>query len=143
MWEVVAEKLALSNPPIPVGQIDASKYPEVRVKHEIRANPTIKLFIDEEAFEFPLEEERTWANIVNWINERTNREQVVSDAEEMDVFLDENPLAIVGLFISERDSEMFKKTSRHFDDVSFAVTYGSNSREMAQYLVKQGCLLNF
>lgn len=29
------------------------------MKHEIRANPTIKLFIDEEAFEFPLEEERT------------------------------------------------------------------------------------
>lgn len=52
-----------------------------------------------------------WANIVNWINERTNREQVVSDAEEMDVFLDENPLAIVGLFISERDSDMYYRGS--------------------------------
>mmetsp|Transcript_6707 Transcript_6707/g.5521 ORF Transcript_6707/g.5521 Transcript_6707/m.5521 type:complete len:87 (-) Transcript_6707:281-541(-) len=83
MWEVVAEKLALSNPPIPVGEIDASKYPGVRAKHEIVVNPTIKLFIDDEAFEFPMQEQKTWTNVVNWINERTNRDQVITNTDQL------------------------------------------------------------
>jgi len=141
-WDTAAQKLQLHDPPVPLAKIDTPRHASIGEKYRIRDYPTIKLFIEGTVHDYDRREGRGWQPIVNWVNRHIDRDHILKSIEEVDHYLHDNELNVVGLFPDEYNSSVFVKSARHFDDVMFAESRGTEiSKQIAEHLSKHASLV--
>lgn len=141
-WDLAAQKLMLHDPPVHLAKIDAHRYQNIGEKYGIQAFPTMKLFVDGAIFDYDSHQGRGWQQIVTWVNRHIDRDHVLKKAEDVDHYLHDNDLNVVGLFPDDYNSTVFSKSARHFDDVIFAEARGTQvSEEIAEHLARHASLV--
>lgn len=140
-WDLAAQKLQIHEPPIKMAKIDASRYGSVGESNEVRAYPTMKLFVDGTVFEYDVQG-RQWQHIVKWVNKHLERDHVLKSVEDAETYLHDNDLAVVGLFPEGFNSGAFGKASTHYDDILFAEARGEGiAKEIGDHLSRHARLL--
>eukprot|EP00929_Paragymnodinium_shiwhaense_P002410 TRINITY_DN102646_c0_g1_i1.p1 TRINITY_DN102646_c0_g1~~TRINITY_DN102646_c0_g1_i1.p1 ORF type:complete len:622 (-),score=160.03 TRINITY_DN102646_c0_g1_i1:14-1879(-) len=142
-WDTAAQKMSIHDPPVKLVKVDASRYSSVAEKYGVNAFPTMKLFVDDAVFEYD-ERGRSWQQFVSWINKHTDRDHIFKDVKDVDTYLHDNELCVIGLFPDGHNhSVSWQKASRHFGDVMFAEARGTKlATEVAEFLshhVTQSC----
>mmetsp|Transcript_90421 Transcript_90421/g.251324 ORF Transcript_90421/g.251324 Transcript_90421/m.251324 type:complete len:620 (-) Transcript_90421:98-1957(-) len=141
-WDTASQKLLLHDPPVHLAKIDTHRHGIIGEKYGIQAFPTIKLFIDGAVFDFDSHQGRGWQQIVKWVNHHIDRDHILKKAEDVDHYLHDNDLNVVGLFPDGYNSSVFTKSARHFDDVIFAESRGTEvSKEIAEHLSTHASLV--
>jgi protein disulfide isomerase len=140
-WDLAAQKLMLHDPPVHLAKIDTHKHGAIGDKYRINAFPTMKLFVDGSTFEYDSRQGRGWQQIVKWVNKHIDRDHILSKVEDVDHYLHDNDLNVVGLFPDGYNSTTFAKSARHFDDIMFAEARGSAvSAQIAERLTTHAIL---
>jgi len=140
-WDLAAQKLQIHDPPVPLAKIDAHRFGSIGQKYGVNAFPTMKLFVDGAVFDFDSHQGRGWQQIVKWVNRHLDRDHVLKRPEDIDHFLHDNDLNVVGLFPDGHNSSVFGRSARHFDDVVFAESRGTMvSQDIAERLAKHARL---
>jgi protein disulfide-isomerase A1 len=94
----------------------------------------MKLFVDGSVFNYD-GQGRGWQQIVNWVNKHIDRDHVLKNVDDIDHYLHDNTLNVVGLFPDGLNSTAFPKVSRHFSDVMFAEARGTTiSAQVAEHI---------
>mmetsp|Transcript_88068 Transcript_88068/g.247572 ORF Transcript_88068/g.247572 Transcript_88068/m.247572 type:complete len:619 (+) Transcript_88068:89-1945(+) len=120
-WDLAVQKLKLHDPPVALAKIDVHRYSDSGETFGITGFPTMKLFIDGAVFEYDAWQGRGWQQIVKWVNRHVDRDHVLKRAEDVDQYLNDNALSLIGLFSDDSfNSSIFARAARHFDDVTFA-----------------------
>eukprot|EP00927_Polykrikos_kofoidii_P062969 TRINITY_DN57781_c0_g1_i1.p1 TRINITY_DN57781_c0_g1~~TRINITY_DN57781_c0_g1_i1.p1 ORF type:complete len:655 (-),score=140.97 TRINITY_DN57781_c0_g1_i1:31-1995(-) len=133
-WDTVAQKLAIHDPPVALGKIDASRYREVRESYGVNTFPAIKLFIDGTVFDYDVPG-RSWQLIVKWVNNHLDRDHILKNVQDVDAFMHDNDLSVIGLFTDGKNGSGWLKSARHFSEVTFAEARGTElSKEVADRL---------
>lgn len=141
-WDLAAQKLKLHDPPVPLAKIDSHRYGSVGDKYGVNAFPTLKLFIDGAVFDYDSHQGRGWQQIVKWVNRHIDRDHTLKSVEDADHYLHDNDLNVVGLFPDGYNSSIFVHSARHFEDVMFAESQGTEiSKQIADHLSKHATLV--
>lgn len=141
-WDLASQKLMLHDPPVHLAKIDAHRYGSVSDKYGVNAFPTMKLFVDGAVFDYDSHQGRGWQQIVKWVNKHIDRDHVLKKVEDVDHYLHDNDLNVVGLFPDGYNSSTFTKSARHFDDVIFAESRGTEiSTQVAEHLSRHATLV--
>lgn len=139
--DIAAQKLELHDPPVKLVKIDASRYQSIAEQNNIRAFPMMKLFIDGAVFEYD-SPNRGWQQIVKWVNKHTETDHILTKAEDVDAFLHDNDLNVIGLFPDGFTSQVFANASRRFEEVIFAEARGTElSKQIGEHLSRHAALL--
>lgn len=144
-WDLAGQKLKIHDPPVKLAKIDAHRYGDIGDRYGVNAFPTMKLFIDGTVFDFEGNQGRGWQQIVKWVNKHLDRDHVFNTVDDVDHYLNDNDLTVIGLFkddhIKDDNSSLFAKASRHYEDISFAESRGTAlSTEVAQHLARHATL---
>eukprot|EP00929_Paragymnodinium_shiwhaense_P073913 TRINITY_DN37785_c0_g1_i1.p1 TRINITY_DN37785_c0_g1~~TRINITY_DN37785_c0_g1_i1.p1 ORF type:complete len:609 (+),score=151.54 TRINITY_DN37785_c0_g1_i1:69-1895(+) len=140
-WDTAAQKLAIHDPPVRLVKVDANRWRGTAEKHQISGYPTIKLFADNSVFEYDSSKGRSWQQIVKWVNKHMDADHILKDVEDCEHFLHDNDLTVVGLFPDGYESSDFQKSTRHFEDVTFAEARGSDiSKQVGELLGRHASL---
>ena len=122
------------------GVIDINRNSTLAEMHGIHSLPTIKLFIDKEAFTYVHESPfapLSASVFVNWVNKHTARRLVITSESQLKDFLRENHLVAAGFFDSSETSkkarDAFLHSSMHFEDVFFIEIPIDNAAVMAAF----------
>ncbi|CAK0861831.1 unnamed protein product, partial [Prorocentrum cordatum] len=101
----------------------------------------MKLFIDGTVFDYDPHQGRGWQQIVKWVNRHIDRDHIISKVDDIEHYLHDNELNVVGLYQDGYNSTAFGVSARHFDDVIFAEARGSEvSRGIAEKLAVHATL---
>lgn len=140
-WDLAAQKLQIHDPPIKMAKIDSSRYQSVGEENDVRAYPTMKLFVDGTVFEYDVQG-RQWQHIVKWVNRHLERDHVLKSVEDAETYLHDNDLAVIGLFPKGFDPGSFVKATTHYDDILFAEARGEAiANEISDHLSRHARLL--
>lgn len=140
-WDLAHQKMQLHEPPVPLARIDASRYGNIGDKYGVSAFPTMKLFVDGNVFDYDPHQGRGWQQIVKWVNRHIDRDHILSKVDDIEHYLHDNELNVVGLYPDGYNSTVFGASARHFDDVIFAEARGSEvSRGIADKLAVHATL---
>lgn len=140
-WDLAGQKMQIHDPPVALVKIDTSRHTAVGDKYNIRAFPTLKLFVDGHVHDYE-QQGRDWQQIVRWINRHIDRDHVLKSKQDADDFLHDNDLNVIGLFEDGVDSSFFTRLARDFEDVSFAESRETAaSSEIAEVLSKHASLV--
>jgi len=140
-WDLAAQKMLLHDPPIHLAKIDAHRHSAIGMKYGIEGFPTVKLFADDAVIEYEMFSGSGFPQIVKWINEHLDRDHLLKSGDDVEQYLHDNALNVVGLFPDGYDSSGFAKSARHFQDVLFAEARGTAvSTEVAKHLEKHARL---
>jgi hypothetical protein len=94
----------------------------------------MKLFVDGAVFNYD-GQGRGWQQIVQWVNRHIDRDHILKNVEDVDHYLHDNDLSVVGMFPDGFNSTAFPKAARHFNDVMFAEARGTEiSKQVASHL---------
>jgi len=141
-WDLAGQKLGLHDPPIPLAKIDTHRYGSIGERFGIQAFPTLKLFVEGAVFEYDSHQGRNWQQIVKWVNRHVDRDHILKSTEDADRYLHDNDLNVVGLFPDAFNSSVFGKSARHFDDVMFAESRGTEiSKQVAEHIATHASLI--
>lgn len=141
-WDLAGQKLMLHDPPVPLARIDTHRYGSIGEKYGIQAFPTMKLFVDGAVFDYDSHMGRSWQQIVKWVNRHVDRDHILKNADDIDHYLHDNDLNVVGIFPDGFNSSVFGKSARHFDDVMFAESRGTEvSTQIAEHVSKHASLI--
>jgi protein disulfide-isomerase A1 len=144
-WDLAGQKLKIHEPPVHLAKIDAHRYGSIGDRYGVNAFPTMKLFIDGTVFEYDNGQGRGWQQIVKWVNRHIDRDHVLKSVEDSDHYLNDNELTVIGLFDDtavEKNSSIFVKSARHFDDISFAEARGNEiSTAIAAHIARHATLV--
>ncbi|CAE8737051.1 unnamed protein product [Polarella glacialis] len=142
VWDLAAQKLALHDPPVHLVKIDTSRHGSIGEEYGVRAFPTMKLFVDGAVFDFDSSQGRGWQQIVKWVNKHTERDHVLKNVQDLNHYLHDNDLNVIGLFPDGFNNSAFVTVSRHYDDVIFAEARGNvSAKEIAEDLGKHAALV--
>lgn len=140
-WDLAAQKLQIHDPPVRMAKIDTHRYGSTGEKYGVTAYPTLKLFVDGAIFEYG-SEGRSWQQIVKWVNTHIDRDHVLTSGDQVDHYLHDNALNVVGLFADGHNSTTFVHAARHFDDVIFAEARGTDvAKDIAVHLARHAGLV--
>lgn len=141
-WDLASQKLMLHDPPIRLAKIDASKYRTVADTHQVNAFPTLKLFSEGVVFDYESHEGRSWQSIVKWVNKHTDRDHILKSVEDVDHYLHDNDLNVIGLFTDGHPNTVFGHSALHYEDVMFAESQGTDiSTKVAEHLSRHATLV--
>lgn len=141
-WDLASQKLLLHDPPIHLAKIDSHRHGTVGDKYGVNAFPTLKLFIDGSVFDYDSHQGRSWQQIVKWVNKHTDRDHVLKSVEDVDHYLHDNDLNVIGLFADGRNTSIFAHSAQHFEDVMFAESQGTEiSAKVAEHLSQHATLV--
>jgi protein disulfide-isomerase A1 len=141
-WDLAGQKLKIHDPPVTLAKIDAHRFGSVGDRYGVNAFPSMKLFVDGTVFEYDSSQGRGWQQIVKWVNKHIDRDHVLKSVEDVDHYLNDNDLNVIGLFGDNRNHSVFTKSSRHFEDISFAESREmEQSQKIAEHLAKHATLI--
>lgn len=141
-WDLAGQKLKIHDPPISLAKIDAHRYGSVGDKYGVSAFPTMKLFVDGTVFDYDSSQGRGWQQIVKWVNRHLDRDHILKSVEDVDHYLNDNDLNVIGLFDVDRNNSIFSQSARHFDDISFAECRNASiSKEISSHIAKHATLV--
>lgn len=139
-WDMASQKMDLHKPPVQLVRIDANRYKAIGDKYGVTQFPTMKLIVDGVVMPYD-QPGRGWQQIVTWINHHLDRDHFLEKADDVDAYLNDNSLNVIGLFTDETHSETFSSVARHFEDVIFAEARGEDiSREVAAHVAQHAAL---
>jgi protein disulfide-isomerase-like protein len=140
-WDLAGQKLELHDPPVPIARVNAQKNEALAKKYEIQAFPTIKLFVNGTVVDYDRQQIRSWQQIVKWVSHHLDCDHILKSADDVDPYLHDNDLNVVGLYPDGADSSTFGKLAQHFEGMIFAEARGSKlSAEVAKHLVRHSAL---
>ena len=127
------------------GVIDVMRNPSISESNNIRAFPTIKIFVDNEVFTFTHDSTQTPLSasvFVNWVNNHTKRRNVISSESQLKDFLKENHLVVAALLNdqepeSKKVQDQLAHSSLHFEDVFFIEISSSEIKQKFFDLIGQ------
>lgn len=144
-WDLASQKLALHDPPVPLVRANThitTSY--LAKKYNVTVLPMIKLFMNGTVEDFISESASGWASwqqIVKWVSGHLDSSHVLKTADDVDHYLNDNDLNVVGLYPDGMDSSTFTKVASSFDDMIFAEAHGSAlSAEVGEHLARHAAL---
>ncbi|XP_055903001.1 protein disulfide-isomerase [Eupeodes corollae] len=137
-----AQKLAETESPIKLGKVDATEEGELAEEYQVRGYPTLKFFRNGVAVDYA--GGRQADDIVAWVNKKTGPPALeLSTVEEIEKFLKDNEIAVVGFF-ADRESEeakAFLAVANGLDSFVFGIT--TNAELIAKYEAKENQVVLF
>lgn len=144
-WDLASQKLALHDPPVPLVRANTHITTSYMAKrYNVTVLPMIKLFMNGTVEDFISESASGWASwqqIVKWVSGHLDSSHILKTADDVDHYLNDNDLNVVGLFPDGMDSSVFAEVASSFDDMIFAEARGSwLSAEVGEHLARHAAL---
>lgn len=135
-WDLVRQKLQIHDPPVDAAKINTHRYRDVGDKYDVKAFPTIKLFVDGAVIGYDRAQELKagdWPQVVKWVNGHLQRDLILNTEQDVSGFLHRSDLAVIGLF-PNNDSSLVSHSAPHYDDVMFAEVRSPAADALAKHI---------